>query len=204
MDPNPITDLDKFVNRLRVQYRTLSLEFRVTDVSVIAGSYYIFVVIYCKYYLISAFYLQGALMLPKAFVDAFGSQLGDFATFIDPNNNQFDVMVERICGVVFLTTGFNAIRDFYNVRLGGTIVMVFTGNGQFGINILDRAGRVVNPPFFIPPMKFEIQKTIVPAFVYQGVPVTTEILSFHHDDMNFQISWEKLLTGYDVSSGFLV
>ena len=143
-------------------------------------------------------------MLPKTFVADFGSQLGDFATFIDPNNNQFDVMVERICGVVFLTTGFNAIRDFYNVRLGGTIVMVFTGNGQFGINILDRAGRVVNPPFFNPPMKFEIQKTIVPAFVYQGVPVTTEILSFHHDDMNFQISWEKLLTGYDVSSGFQV
>lgn len=33
LDPNPITDLDKFVNRLRVQYRTLQLEFRVTDVS---------------------------------------------------------------------------------------------------------------------------------------------------------------------------
>lgn len=143
-------------------------------------------------------------MLPKTFVADFGSQLGDFTTFHDPNNNKFDVMVERISGVVFLTTGFNAIRDFYNVRLGGTIVMVFTGNGQFGINVLDRAGCVVDPPFFIPPMKFEIEKTIVPAFVPQGVPVTTEILSFHHDEMNFQISWEKVLTVYDVSSGFLV
>lgn len=82
--------------------------------------------------------------------------------------------------------------------------MMFTGNGQFGINVLDRAGRVVDPPFFIPPMKFEIEKTIVPTFVPQGVPVTTEILSFHHDEMNFQISWEKVLTVYDVSSGFLV
>ncbi|AES73797.1 transmembrane protein, putative [Medicago truncatula] len=33
--PNPITHLDKFVNRLRVQYRTLQLEFRVIDVSAI-------------------------------------------------------------------------------------------------------------------------------------------------------------------------
>jgi len=33
IDPNPITDSDKFVIRLRVQYRTLRLEFRVTDVS---------------------------------------------------------------------------------------------------------------------------------------------------------------------------
>jgi hypothetical protein len=143
-------------------------------------------------------------MLPNTFVSDFGAQLGDFATFIDPNNDQFEVMVERISGTVFLTTGFSAIRDFYNVRLGGTIVMVFTGNGQFGINVIDRAGRIINPPFFIPPMKFEIYKTIVPPFVYQGVPVTTEILSFHHDEMNFQISWEKVLTKFDVTSGFLV
>jgi len=65
-------------------------------------------------------------MLPKTFVFDFGTSPGDYATFIDPNNNQFEVMVERICGSVFLTTGFNAIRDFYDVRLGGSFgFMVF-------------------------------------------------------------------------------
>jgi len=34
LDPNPITDLDKFVNKLRIQYRTINNEFHVTDVSV--------------------------------------------------------------------------------------------------------------------------------------------------------------------------
>lgn len=96
-------------------------------------------------------------------------------------------MVERIRGSVFLTTGFNAIPDFYDVRLGGTIVMVFTGAGQFGINVINRSGRVVDPPLFIPPMKFEIEKTIVPSFAHEGVSVTSEILSFHHDESNFQI-----------------
>jgi len=45
---------------------------------------------------------QGALMLPNNFVSAFGASLGDYATFIDPNNNKFEVMVERIRGTVYL------------------------------------------------------------------------------------------------------
>jgi len=143
-------------------------------------------------------------MLPKTFVSDFGASLGDYATFIDPNNNQFEVMVERIRDSVFLTTEFNAIRDFYDVHLGGTIVMVFTGDGQFGINVINRSGRAVDPPLFIPSMKFEIEKTIVLAFAYEVVPVTSEILTFHHDERNFQIWWEKYLTGFDVTSGFMV
>ena len=74
--------------------------------------------------LISDIYVfQGALMLPKTFVSDFGKSLGDYATFIHPYNNQFEVMVERMCGSMFLTTGFNVICNFYDVRLGGTIVM---------------------------------------------------------------------------------
>jgi hypothetical protein len=82
--------------------------------------------------------------------------------------------------------------------------MVFTGAGQFGINVIDRSRRVVDPPLFIPSMKFEIEKIIVPAFAYEGVPVTSEILTFHLDERNFQISWKKYLTGFDVTSGFMV
>ena len=120
-------------------------------------------------------------MLPKTFASNFGASLGDYATFIDPNNNQFEVMVERIRGSLFLTTGFNVIREFYDVRLGGTIVMVFTGAGQFGIDVINRSGCVVDPHLFLPSMKFQIEKTIVSAFAYEGVPVTSEILTFHHD-----------------------
>jgi len=105
---------------------------------------------------------------------------------------------------VYLTVGFNAIHDFYNVYLGGWVIMVFIGLGQFGINVVNRLGHVVDPLYFLPPMKFEIEKSIVPPFVYDGVPITIEILSFHHDDMNFQINYEKDLTKHDVTFGFLV
>ena len=41
-------------------------------------------------------------MLPKTFVFDFGASLGDYATFVDPNNNHFEVMVEKNRGSVFL------------------------------------------------------------------------------------------------------
>jgi len=82
--------------------------------------------------------------------------------------------------------------------------MVFTGAGQLGINVINRSGHVVDPALFIPPMKFEIEKTIVPTFVYEGVLVTSEILSFHHDESNFQIYRKKDLNEFDVTSGFMV
>jgi hypothetical protein len=105
-------------------------------------------------------------------------------------------MVERIHDSVFLTTGFNAIRDFYDFCLGGTIVMVFTGAGQFGIDVINRWGRVVDPPLFIPSMKYEIEKTIVPAFAYEGFPVTGEILTFHHwTVITFLRAWEPSKEG---------
>jgi len=62
----------------------------------------------------------------------------------------------------------------------------------------------VDPPLFVPPMMFEIEKMVVPAFEYEGVPVTAEILAFHHDEKNFQIYWNKILIKYDINSGFLV
>jgi len=143
-------------------------------------------------------------MLPGHFVTSFGEQIGHSASMVDPKNNQFDVLVENINGNVYLTTGFNVIRDLYDVRFGGWVIMVFTGLGQFGINVVNRVGHVLDPPYFIPPMKFEIERSIVPPFVYDGVPITTEILSFRHDDMNLQINCEKDLTKYDVKFGFLV
>jgi len=82
-------------------------------------------------------------MLLKTFVSDFGKSLGDYATLIDPNNNHFEVQIEKIRDNVFLTTGFNAIHDFYNVRLGGTIMMVFTGAGQFGINVINQLGSYI-------------------------------------------------------------
>lgn len=81
LDPNPTTDVDKIVNELRLQYRTVCCEFHVNE---------------------------GAVMLPKMFVNDFGDQIGSYVTFIDTNYNQFEILVERVNGSVYLTTGFNS------------------------------------------------------------------------------------------------
>lgn len=169
MDPNPTTDVDKIVNELRLQYRTVCCEFHVNE---------------------------GAVMLPKLFVTDFGDQIGSYVTLIDTNYNQFEILVERINGSVYLTTGFNAIRDFYDIRMGGWVLMVFSGLGQFGINVINRLGLVVTPPTITPPMRFEIAKPLAPDFVYQNVPVTTEPLTFRHKDKSFQLNTDVKLTKF--------
>jgi hypothetical protein len=119
---------------------------------------------------------------------------------IDTNYNQFEILVERINGSVYLTTGFNAIRDFYDIRMGGWVLMVFSGLSQFGINVINRLGLVVTPP----PIRFEIAKPLAPNFVYQNVPITTELLTFRHKGFSFQLNTDVKLSKYDVTSGFLV
>jgi hypothetical protein len=57
------------------------------------------------------------------FVTDFGDQNGSYVTLVDTNFNQFEILVERINGSIFLTTGFNAIRDFYDIRMGGWIMI---------------------------------------------------------------------------------
>nr|ABD33280.1 hypothetical protein MtrDRAFT_AC158501g17v2 [Medicago truncatula] len=41
----------------------------------------------------------------------FGGQVNRFATLVDPKNNQFDVLVEKINGVVLLSKGWKVLRD---------------------------------------------------------------------------------------------
>lgn len=40
-------------------------------------------------------------MLPNMFAKDFGDQITRFATLIDPKNNKFEVLVERVNGHVF-------------------------------------------------------------------------------------------------------
>jgi len=78
------------------------------------------------------------------------------------------------------------------------------GIRAIGINLINRVGRIVDPPHFLPPTLFEIEKKMDPQFVFQGVPVSTEIITFLHDVKIFQLYYEKELTRKDVKSGFLV
>jgi hypothetical protein len=137
-------------------------------------------------------------------VTDFGDQNGSYVTLVDTNFNQFEILVERINGSIFLTTGFNAIRDFYDIRMGGWIMMVFSGLSQFGIKVINMLGLFVTPSAFNPAICFEFEKPVAPEFIYQNVPITTEILTYRHNEMNFQLHIEVKLTKYDVTSGFLV
>lgn len=89
----------------------------------------------------------------------FGDQIGRYAAMlVNPNYNELEVLVQRNNGGIFLTKGWRALRDFYNVSLGAWVTVVLVGNGKFKIRIKDRFGKSIRYPTFIPTMKFVVNR----------------------------------------------
>jgi len=53
----------------------------------------------------------------------FGDQISFYTTLVDPNNNEFQVLVERFNGSKFLTKGWQALLDFYANCFGAWVTM---------------------------------------------------------------------------------
>jgi len=143
-------------------------------------------------------------MLPTMFANDFGDKINRFVTLIDPKNNQFEVLVERINGSFFLSKGWKALRDFYGLGLGAWVTLVFVGGGQFAMVVKDRFGKNVRCPIFWPSMRFVIDKSNVQPQFNNDLPPFPFALSYHHSVNNQHIDFVKRLTDHDVSKGFLV
>lgn len=107
--------------------------------------------------------------------------------------------MERNHGGIFLTKGWRALHDFYNVSLGAWVTVVFVGNGKFKIRIKDRFGKTIRYPTVIPPMKFLIDKDEVYANFIHCIPSP-----FTHDILNFQYTYEKKLDSDEIKNGVMV
>jgi len=55
------------------------------------------------------------VLLPTMFIHEFGDQIGRYAYLVYSKNNEFEVLVERFNGNIYLTTGWHALKDFYGV-----------------------------------------------------------------------------------------
>ncbi|AET02588.1 hypothetical protein MTR_8g043700 [Medicago truncatula] len=84
LDPNPVTEMDRRINELRLKYRTYMVE---VDVEYVCG------------------FVMGAIMLRMMFSHDFGDQIQQYATLVDPKCNQFEVLVERNNQGIYLTKG---------------------------------------------------------------------------------------------------
>ena len=91
-------------------------------------------------------------MLPPMFANEFGDKINRFVNLIGPKKDKFELLVERINGLVFLSKGWKALHDFYGLGLGAWVTFVFVGPGQFAIVVKDRFGKTVTCPIFEQPM----------------------------------------------------
>lgn len=71
-----------------------------------------------------SFGFQGMVVLPT---HDFGDELGRYAMLVDCNYNEFEVLVERNNGRIYPTTGWHALKDFFNVPVGSWVSMVYVG-----------------------------------------------------------------------------
>ncbi|WJX15146.1 non-specific serine/threonine protein kinase [Trifolium repens] len=173
----PANDQEKYINDMRTQYRTYYLEYNVHD---------------------------GAVMLPRMFSDDFGSEISRLAILVDSHSNMFEVLVDKINENVYFTRGWSAIRDFYDIRFGAWLILMYTGMGYFGLTVEDRLHRLITPPTFVPPATFIIDKSDVPGYFVNDLPESTRLLAYSHPGTFYQVEYEKTLTYYDVCTGFLV
>jgi len=125
-------------------------------------------------------------MLPTMFDNDFGDQIVRYVTLVDPHHNEFEVLVERSDGKIYLTKGWGALRDFYDIKLGAWVPAVFVGLGKFGINIKNRFGNLIHYPSFVPQMKFKIEREFMPYNVFGTFPAP-----FEHNDWKFQFTYER-------------
>ncbi|WJX28733.1 DNA helicase [Trifolium repens] len=147
---------------------------------------------------------NGAVMLPRMFVDDFGHQVSRFVHLIDSKQNQFEVLVEKVHGDIYFTRGWTAIRNFYDIRIGAWLMLMFIGGANFGLIVEDRLHALVAPPIFNPPIKFKLHRgNVLPHFDLDPAQ-PREILYYSHPPSFYTISHTKNLTNYDVTSGFLM
>jgi len=138
-------------------------------------------------------------MLPMMFAHDFGDQIGQYASMVDPKNNQFEVLVERNNLGIYLTRGWGALCDFYNILLGAWVTIVFLGDGRFNIRVRNRFGKKRRCPTFSPPMQFFVDRNVIPITLFNFVPAP-----FVHDEVNFQHTYEKSLDSDEMNAGVLV
>jgi hypothetical protein len=147
---------------------------------------------------------KGAVRLPRVFSDDFGDEIGRLAILVDLEGNQFEVLVDKVNDSVYLTRGWAALQDFYNIRIGAWVQLVYIGAGHFGLILHDRFHDPIDPPAFVPSVCLVIDKYDVPPYFVDDLPDSPELLAYDHDPDYFQCKCDKLLTHSDVLSGFLV
>ncbi|MCH81734.1 ATP-dependent DNA helicase PIF1, partial [Trifolium medium] len=145
----------------------------------------------------------GAIILPRMFADDFGDDITRVVSLVDLGNNRFQCLAEKINQNVYLTRGWGAIQDFYDIRFGAWIMLLYKGAGEFGIVLQDRFHRPIQPRQFFPPMQFIIDMCRIPDYFVDNLPESIELLSYAHNRSFFTLAHDKSLTLSDVTEGYL-
>lgn len=158
---NPVSEIDKVINRMKLKYRTYTVEYDSEDVGCLS-IYVPFMSVMlniCTYR--PLFVIVGCCDVAQHVWSRFWRQDSSFRQPYGPKEQSVWSLCWENQWFVFFLQRMEGAERFLRIGLGAWITLVFVGPGQFAINILDRFGKNVRCPLFEPPMKFTIDKTSV-------------------------------------------
>jgi len=119
-------------------------------------------------------------------VKEYGVQIDDVVMLSDPNNNVFEVWVDKKNGKVYLKEGWFQLKKFYSIDLGTWIKLTYAEQNLILMSIRNRSGVEIVYPNNTPPTILKLMSTHV-------------IGHF----MSFSCSAVHILNSSDIESGVL-
>jgi len=96
---------------------------------------HIFVYLFSKSFLIKKnCFSSGCCNATKYVCWSFCDHIGCYATLVDPNNNELEVLVNSM--VVFLTKGWQVLLNFDGICLGVYVIVNFVGLSRFKLILM--------------------------------------------------------------------
>ncbi|KAI5433371.1 hypothetical protein KIW84_020593 [Lathyrus oleraceus] len=133
----------------------------------------------------------------------FGTKVTDYVTLNDSNDNKFEVLVQQKENNLYFTQGWSELHNFYNLRFGAWVTLVYLEPSRFVMRLKDRFGKDVVVPNYNPPRKYTLHREDSQNHNIFGLARFRETLSYHHENGYFQHAFVKWLDVSDVTSGYL-
>jgi hypothetical protein len=98
--------------------------------------------------------------IPQCFVREFGDLIGESIILEDPNENQFEVRVDKSSREWFFVEGWSTIKNAYNILLGAWVTFAYVSSEVLLIRLMTRWGTEVQYPSNKPPFKYLLDKSV--------------------------------------------
>jgi hypothetical protein len=95
--------------------------------------------------------MKRAAQLPSFFTRAHGPNVNQYVILNDVVHNQFEILIQEKDHELYFTRGWNELKNFYIMKFGGWIKIIYLQPNRFVMHITNKFGKGVTLPIYNPP-----------------------------------------------------